>query len=397
MFVGFGFLVNSPKDIFWGLIDIIKGPDLLITDYIAVGGIGAAFVNAGLLTLATIFILYKLKINISGVSVATVFLMTGFALFGKNIFNVWLIILGVVLYSKVQKDKFSKYVYIALFGTSLAPTITEIIFSLEGPLWVRIFMSIVIGLGIGFFLPPLSGHLLKVHQGFNLYNVGFSAGIMGTIFVSVFRSYGFTPRSNMVWSTGNNMVLVTFLCVLFSSMLITGFYLNHRSLKGLDRIFASSGRLVTDFILLEGFGISLFNMGLNGLVATSYVLLVGGDLNGPTVGGILTVVGFGAFGKHIKNILPIFLGIVLGSLTTSWSVNDPSILLAALFGTSLAPIAGKFGCIYGMTASFINASVVLNVGILHGGLNLYNTGFSSGIVAAILIPIIEAFRKEEVA
>ncbi|MTM05274.1 DUF1576 domain-containing protein, partial [Turicibacter sanguinis] len=31
---------------------------------------------------------------------------------------------------------------------------------------------------------------------------------------------------------------------------------------------------------------------------------------------------------------------------------------------------------------------------LHAGLNLYNNGFSAGIVAAILVPLIEAFRKE---
>ncbi|MDK2933905.1 MAG: hypothetical protein PWP27_1715 [Clostridiales bacterium] len=140
-----------------GLYQIIKEPGLLITDYIAIGGIGATFINAGLLMLISIFILYKLKINISGVSIAAVFLMAGFALFGKNLFNVWLIIIGVFLYAKMQKDKFSKYIYIALFGTSMAPTITEIMFSINQPMLIRIFLSIFIGLSIGFILPPLSG------------------------------------------------------------------------------------------------------------------------------------------------------------------------------------------------------------------------------------------------
>jgi hypothetical protein len=58
--------------------------------------------------------------------------------------------------------------------------------------------------------------------------------------------------------------------------------------------------------------------------------------------GILTVMCFGAYGKHIKNILPIFLGVFLGSITKVWNIDDPHILLAALFGTGLAPIIEVF-------------------------------------------------------
>lgn len=394
-FIIFGFCMDSPRQILKGLDQIIRQPEVLITDYIAIGGIGATFVNAGLLTLASIFILYFLKINISGVSVATIFLMTGFSMFGKNIFNVWLIILGVILYAKIKKDKFSKYVYIALFGTSMAPTITEFMFQIHQPIGIRIGLSIIIGLSIGLILVPLSVYLLKVHQGFNLYNVGFTAGLIGTLFFSIFKSYGFTTESKMIWSTDNDVVLGGFLSILFIMMIVTGFYLNGRSIKNLKNIFTYSGRLVSDFVLLEGFEVTLMNMGINGLIGVIYIVLVGGVFNGPTIGGILTMVGFGAFGKHAKNMIPIFLGVYLGSITKIWNIDDPSILLAALFSTSLAPIAGEYGWPYGVLAGFINSSVVLNVGVLHGGLNLYNTGFSAGLVATVLIPIIEAFRRGE--
>ncbi len=157
-----------------------------------------------------------------------------------------------------------------------------------------------------------------------------------------------------------------------------------------------SGRLVTDFTILTGFGSCLINMGINGFIATLYILLVGGDLNGPTLGGVFTVVGFSALGKHPKNIVPILMGVYLGSLAKPWHADDPSILLAALFGTTLAPIAGKYGWRWGIVAGFIHSSVVLSVGQLHGGLNLYNNGFAAGIVAAILLPIIETFRHDEI-
>lgn len=391
----FGFLMDSPSQIFNGIYRILIEPDTLITDYIGVGGIGAAFINSGLLTLIFLFILYRLKLNINGASIASLFLIAGFGLFGKNLLNVWFIIIGVYLYAKVQKNKFSKYIYIALFGTAMGPMVTEIMFSTTLNKIVSIPLGAFIGISIGFILPPLSTYLLRVHQGFNLYNIGFTAGMIGTVFVSIFKSYGFLPNPRFIWTSGNNKILSIYLFLVFLSMIILGYYLNDKTFNKLKNITKFSGRLVTDFVILEGFAPTLINMGINGFIATFYIILVGGDLNGPTIGGIFTVVGFGAFGKHPKNILPIFLGVFIGSLTKVWGINDPAILLAALFGTALAPIAGEFGWHYGIVAAFIHSSVVLNVGVLHGGLNLYNNGFAAGIVAAILVPIIEAFRKDE--
>ncbi|MEZ4627700.1 MAG: DUF1576 domain-containing protein [Eubacteriales bacterium] len=52
----------------------------------------------------------------------------------------------------------------------------------------------------------------------------------------------------------------------------------------------------------------------------------------PTIGGILTIAGFGAMRKHTRSVVPVMLGVVLGSLTKVWNINDPTVLLAALFG-----------------------------------------------------------------
>jgi len=69
-------------------------------------------------------------------------------------------------------------------------------------------------------------------------------------------------------------------------------------------------------------------------------------------------------------------------------------ILSTLFSTTLAPIAGQFGILYGMLAGFLHVCTVMNTGYLHGGLNLYNNGLAGGIVALVLVPIINAFRKE---
>ncbi|MGD9922920.1 MAG: DUF1576 domain-containing protein, partial [Pseudorhodoplanes sp.] len=71
---------------------------------------------------------------------------------------------------------------------------------------------------------------------------------------------------------------------------------------------------------------------------------------------------------------------------------DPSGLLAALFGTTLAPIAGRFGWHWGIVAGFLHSSAARSVGSVHGGLNLYNNGFAAGIVAAVLAAVIIAIE-----
>jgi len=309
------------------------------------------------------------------------------------LFNIWFIVAGVFLYGKYHQKPFKDLAYTAFFGTALAPMVTEIIFSTDSNPWVKVPLGIGISLAIGFILPPVSANLLKVHQGFSLYNMGFTAGIVGTIVVSLLNSYGIVPVPQMIWTKGNNLLLGSYFGLMFLSMLMIGLYLTNDPLARIRRIWASSGQLVTDFVVMEGFGSSLINMGMNGLIATFYIILVKGDLNGPTIGGILTIVGFSAFGKHPRNIIPIFLGIYLGTLGKQWNADDPSLQLAALFGTTLAPIAGKYGWSWGMIAGFIHCSAAQSVGVLHGGLNLYNNGFAAGIVATTLVPIIQSFEK----
>ena len=50
-----GLFMQPPSEIFSGLRSIIREPDFLITDYFVIGGIGAAFLNAGLITLVLHF------------------------------------------------------------------------------------------------------------------------------------------------------------------------------------------------------------------------------------------------------------------------------------------------------------------------------------------------------
>jgi hypothetical protein len=109
-FIVFGFLVDSPEKIVRGMIDIVTTRDALLTDYFGVGGMGAAFVNAGFLTLCSSFIYYKSGAKLSGASVACLCLVLGFGLFAKNIMNVWFIVIGVFLYSRFRQEPFATHI-----------------------------------------------------------------------------------------------------------------------------------------------------------------------------------------------------------------------------------------------------------------------------------------------
>ncbi|MFH7489528.1 DUF1576 domain-containing protein, partial [Pseudomonas syringae group genomosp. 7] len=60
------------------------------------------------------------------------------------------------------------------------------------------------------------------HQGYSLYNVGFASGIIATVIVSVFKSFGFETQSRLIWSTGNNLLFMGVLITLFGGMILLG-------------------------------------------------------------------------------------------------------------------------------------------------------------------------------
>jgi purine-cytosine permease-like protein len=57
-------------------------------------------------------------------------------------------------------------------------------------------------------------------------------------------------------------------------------------------------------------------------------------------------------------------------------------------------VAGRFGIVAGLIAGFAHVAMTLNIGYLHGGMNLYNNGFSGGFIAATLVPLFSAVSKK---
>lgn len=392
-FILFAFCLDSPSEIFHGLKSIILSSDILITDYMEVGGIGAALVNAALTSLLSLLLLIIIGIKPNGSTIMSLWLMTGFSFLGKNIFNIWPIILGVYLFSRYQKEPFLNYILVAILGTSLSPVVSQISFGSNQYNLISIIGGILLGIAVGFILPPIASHSIKAHNGYNLYNIGFASGLIATLLMSIMRGFGINLDSRLVWHSGSNKILSILLIICCVYLIIIGVIYGKNKKSNIININKQTGRLISDFYILFG-ETTYINMGILGILATCFVILIGGDLNGATICGIFTIIGFGSFGKNVKNTIPIVIGATLAAIFNINEITSPSLLLSILFSTTLAPICGKFGWKYGVLAGIIHVNIVTNIGYLHGGLNLYNNGLAGGFVAMILIPLITTFKKE---
>lgn len=389
------FLFNSPYRLFIGVVSILTTPSILLTDYLSVGGIGSTFINAGILGISMVMLLICNGIKPNGSTLMSLWMINGFSFFGKNFINIWPIIIGVWIYSKYKKEPFLNYTLIALLGTTLSPTITQLSFTDHFSFFEGYALGFLLGIFTGFILPPISSYSLRIHQGFNLYNLGFSGGLLAIFIMSIYRTLGIDFSSNSIVFQGDHKILILILITICISLIAMAFKSKgiHNIISTLKSINTYSGRLVTDFYILFGKG-TYANMGIMGLLSLFIVIILGGKINGPILGAILTIIGFSAFGKHPKNTFPIILGAILSAYINPLPINSTQMLTSILFSTCLAPIAGSFGFIYGVIAGFLHVSLTTNLVYLHGGLNLYNNGLSGGFVAVIMLPIIHSLKKE---
>lgn len=393
LMAAFAVALQPNLSLFTGFWKIQVGHAGLITDPILTGGAGGALLNAAAMMLGSTLLVRMQKMPFTGLSVACLFMMGGFALLGKNIINSAPIILGGFLYACYKSEPFSKYTYLSLFATCLSPMVSYFLLH-TGP-EIHYVTMLLGGAVIGFVVPAISGYTVRIHQGYNLYNVGFAAGFVGLGLVSILRGYGMEFQTRSSWSSDYSLPLTVLMICILGGLFILGVFLGCRGWKDYRRILSHSGRVVADFFALEGIGPTFVNMALVGAIGLLYLLFLEVPLNGPLVCCLFAMVGFASFGKHPRNVIPVMVGAVIAATFMNRLVlTSPGVLLATLLCTGLAPIAGQFGGLWGMAAGFLHMAIVQNTSYLYAGLNLYNNGFSAGLTCIIMIPLIEALKTE---
>lgn len=363
----------------------------LVTDFIVTGGLGGAFINAGL---AMILSLYTFKLGgapLRGSCIATCFIVAGFALFGKTALNMIPIILGSVLYAKMKKEPFAKTAAMACYATCLGPAVTHIaLYTPVTSVVLRLIFAFLIGIGIGIAVPVVGGLTSKIHNGYLIFNGGFAAGFVGTVFAGIFKNFGWEFSAvGDSWSTEYDLPLSLLAGGMIVLMFISGLILNG-GFHGIKGVTKHSGKAPCDYVNEVGLPVTMINMGLTGMMSLIYVLAIGGNINGPTLAGIFTNFGFGAFCMNFYNIIWPALGIVILSLFphTVWNLNDSGIILGTLFSSCICGIGGDYGIGWGIISGMLHVSIVRNTAVNYGWLNLYNNGYAGGLVCMFLLPFI---------
>ena len=388
------FVIESPKSLVSGMMTILVSPSQLFTDYMEIASVGSTLLNVAIMLGISIYSYKKLEIPLNGTVIGSLGMLAGFSFFGKNLFNSIPFMIGVWIYTKVTKQNYRNYVIVGLFGSALGPLISFLAFSGVLPQGWSVLIAYALGIFIGFILPQLSTQFLGFHQGFSLYNVGFTAGIIGMVVLGFMNAFGIEVETRTLTSTQSPLILYQLLIGFCVILIVTSFYLHFKKKEKYHYklLLKLSGRLPSDFVEMTNLATVTLNMSIIGFILLGYVLMNGGQLNGPIVGSIIGVMSFGAFGNQVKNTVPVLVGIMIGSYLTGVEPTSTSALIAAIFGTTLAPVSGYYGPLAGMIAGFVHITLVSHVVVMHGGLNLYNNGFAGGFVAAVLVPIFEIFE-----
>ena len=371
---------------------ILVSPSILLTDYLAVGGLAATLFNVLTTLLFNLLLIRSLKLHFTGPILAVLMTIVGFSFFGKNVLNALPIYLGVYLYAKATKTEYKNHIIVLLLSTGISPIVSYIVFGIGLELYIGIPLALVFGSLIGFILPAFNTHALRFHQGYNLYSTGFSMGVIAMLGTAIMHGFGHKVQTNFIVTYDYHNILLIGLCILSLLFIFVSLIYDKTPWKNYKNLLKSPGRLVTDFYRDHGIGTTLLNIGIMGLLSLILIVVMNIQISGPMTGAIFTVMGFAAFGKHPFNSIPV----VLGGIIAYWLFMfvDPSLVgegtkLALFFVTGLAPVAGQYGMFPGMIAGFLHLLIVPFALSFQGGFDLYNNGFAAGFIAAITVPIFD--------
>ena len=399
-------LVPDRGQMMSGLAQILMSPAQLTKDYFEIGSVSGTFLNVSLVGFVCAAMTCLPGAAVGGGTIAAYFLTTGFSFWGINFLNMWPFFLGVMVHALVRKEPFPKYVNLAMFATALCPLASELLLRYPGSEEVRgvtlsgVVLMLAVGMLIGFMTPAMASHSPSVHKGYDLYSAALPGVLLGLFAVAVlYKSLGHTvPEIKATLGGSHPEVVLPFCIVFFALCVLAGWQLNGRSAKGYLELLKDTGHKA-DFAAKYGPGLAIMNFGLYGLMIVLYYILVGGSFNSVTLGIIFCMVCFGAAGAHPGNIWPIMAGYVLFSVATvhflggSFFVSNQAILVGLCFASGLAPIAGNYGWWAGVLAGGMHYFLVTSIPAIHGGFSLYNGGFTSLVIAVILVPQLEAFCK----
>ncbi|MBR3694059.1 MAG: DUF1576 domain-containing protein [Erysipelotrichales bacterium] len=388
-------------DMLKGLIQIISCPCKAPTNYFAIGGYAATFLNMGLVALVFLGLIMVYKEVPSNVTCFGMLLTIGFSSWGINVVNMWPSVLGVMIYGMVRKNKSVSLINMMLFSTGIAPMMSDLMlrypnnevvgFNVRG-----IVIALLAGLVIAVILQPGLVNSPKVHKGFDLYSAALPIGMTAFLLnACLYRTMGISVPAGYdasLLTVSSTMIVNIFCIVLFGGCVVLSLCMGASCKEYVDVL----GNKNTD----ESHALFLLRFGIYGLFILGYYNLIGATFNGVTFGVIFCMVCGFSLNAHPGNVWPIMLGYVvasygLGSVSSvlggnfSYVISAQAIVIGVCFASGLCPIVNKYGWLAGCVGAMLHYMIVTTVPDVHGAFCLYNGGFTAALICILYIPVLE--------
>ncbi len=409
-----------------GWVRIMVSPCKISTNYFALGGYAATFLNMGLVGLFCTALCCLPGAKPNNVTTLGVLLTIGFGSWGINPLNMIPTVLGVCLFCLVKKEKLGAMSNAMLYSTGIAPIISELLFRYPGVEylgfnWLGAVLALVVGVIIGFFLPAGLGHAPNIHKGFNHYSaavpIGFTAFFLRVVLFNVMLGKKIgdlgelstlaAPTAEFFWACN------IFCAVLFVGCIVMALLMGCKP-KDYWNLMKDTGKGVC-FTAKYGNAPFLMNVGVFGLMIVAYFNLAAFmDGGAARMGTVWTGMTFGIVfcmlctcnsGSHPRNVWPIMLGYVVTSYLFGFiakqfgvesyglTIANQTVLIGLCYANGLSPVAGTYGWAYGALAGGLHYLLVSAVPDMHGGFCLYNGGLTAAIICLLLVPQLEKFCK----
>ena len=392
-----------------GFWSILTGTCKVTTNYFAVGGYAATFLNMGLVGLICTALCFLPEAKPTNVTTLAVILTIGFGSWGINPLNIIPTMGGVLLYCLVKKEKPGAQINAMMFSTGIAPLISDLLFryphaEVVGLNWLGAVLAVFVGVIIGFFLPAGLTHSPVVHKGYDHYSAALPIGMTAFFLRAVlYKVLGGTlpaaPAAEGL-AVASWTIVNVFCFVVFGACVVVALLMGCK-FRDYWQLMKDPGQGVS-FSSKYGNAPFLMNVGIFGLFIMLYYNLIGASFNGVTFGIIFCMLCTCNSGSHPKNVWPIMVGYVVASLVCGWlfvgekfalGINAQAIVIGLCYANGLSPIAGKYGWHYGILAGALHYLLVTAVPDMHGGFCLYNGGFTAALICLMLVPQLERFCK----
>jgi len=404
-----------------GFVKILTGTCKISTNYFALGGYAATFLNMGLVGAVCTALCFLPGAKPNQVTTLGVLLTVGFASWGINPLNIIPTMLGVCLYCLVKKEKLGAMANAMMYSTGIAPIISELMFRYPNVEYVGfnglgLVLALVVGVIIGFSMPAGLGHAPNIHKGYDHYSaavpIGITAFLLRATLYNVMLGWKLGDLGQLStmgaldvasWPLTNIFCFVVFgLCIVFALMMgcTPADYLKLMKDSGHGVCFSSK----------YGTAPFLMNMGVFGLMIVAYFNLAGAIdgtnvWTGMTFGIVFCMLATCNSGSHPGNVWPIMAGYMIASFLFGWiftllggetyslTIGSQSILIGLCYANGMSPISGKYGAGCGILAAILHYLLVTAVPDMHGGFCLYNGGLTAALICLLLVPQLEKFCK----